>query len=697
MGPTDDTPALTVLLVHPDGAASERLETEFSTALEAGVVRVRGPDEALERLDEYGWDAIVTAQEFTSGGAGTVRAGAPADAGAESPRAETEPPDAGAEPPERSRIDTGIEFARRLAEHRPETPVILAPESGDEALAAAAVEAGVDAYVPGGSDAVSDLVDAVRRVADGERPARIRREWETVDSIHDLTLTFEDCETPEEVYRRGLTVIDDILEFEAAVVFVRIEGLLVPQETRGPRGDAFGVFETDEGIVGRTYQAGEPHLVDRVGESELARPAHETFEAGISVPAGPDAVIQIISTTPGAYDAQDVTLVELVASHVAAAVTSIESRAEVEREHERFLSLFENVPDAVAITDNTEAEIVQRVNPAFEEVFGYPADDIVGEPINDWIVPPDAEPIHPEDVDAGADVYVDEIVRQTAEGPREFLFRGFGINLEDAGYHYGIYTDITERKERERELAERTAELERQNRRLDRFAGTLSHDLRNPITLAQGQLVSLESALADEHVDATVERAIDDLEWAIDRMDQLIDEMLVLARTGQSLTETEPVAVEVVARNAARSIGVPRGVLEVEGELPTVEGDPGRLTTMFENLFRNALEHAAGETVEASESEGDEPSGPDGGEPAGGDLELTIRLSEIGDGGFAVEDDGPGIPADERDDIFESGYTTADEGTGFGLAIVGEVVEAHGWSIEATDGPLGGARFEIRT
>jgi len=89
---------------------------------------------------------------------------------------------------------------------------------------------------------------------------------------------------------------------------------------------------------------------------------------------------------------------------------------------------------------------------------------------------------------------------------------------------------------------------------------------------------------------------------------------------------------------------------------------------VFENLYRNAIEH-----------------GGDG---------VTIRVG-TSNGGFFVEDTGPGIPADERDDVFESGYTTNEDGTGFGLAIVKRVVEAHGWEITVTEGSDGGARFEV--
>jgi signal transduction histidine kinase len=73
---------------------------------------------------------------------------------------------------------------------------------------------------------------------------------------------------------------------------------------------------------------------------------------------------------------------------------------------------------------------------------------------------------------------------------------------------------------------------------------------------------------------------------------------------------------------------------------------------------------------------------------------VTVTIGEFEDG-FYIEDDGDGIPEDERDDVFAPGYTTTDDGTGFGLSIVSDIVEAHGWEIRLTDSADGGARFEI--
>jgi len=83
--------------------------------------------------------------------------------------------------------------------------------------------------------------------------------------------------------------------------------------------------------------------------------------------------------------------------------------------------------------------------------------------------------------------------------------------------------------------------------------------------------------------------------------------------------------------------------------------------------------------------------GPANGRSAAG---ITVTVGAMDDG-FYVADDGPGIPESERDRIFETGYSTNEDGTGFGLDIVREIVEAHGWAVTVTESETGGARFEL--
>jgi PAS domain S-box-containing protein len=216
----------------------------------------------------------------------------------------------------------------------------------------------------------------------------------------------------------------------------------------------------------------------------------------------------------------------------------------------------------------------------------------------------------------------------------------------------GIARDITEHREREQEL-------QRQNERLEEFASVVSHDLRNPLNTAQGRLKLAQEECNSEHLDP--------IERANERMETLIDELLTLARQGDRITEPEPADLPTVVDPCWTTIETGDATL-VTAVDRTIRADRSRLKQVFENLFRNAIEH--------------------------GGRGVTVTVGELDDG-FYVEDDGPGIPAGERDDVFQPGYSTSDQGTGFGLSIIKRVVEAHGWEITVAEGSDDGARFEI--
>jgi signal transduction histidine kinase len=150
-------------------------------------------------------------------------------------------------------------------------------------------------------------------------------------------------------------------------------------------------------------------------------------------------------------------------------------------------------------------------------------------------------------------------------------------------------------------------------------------------------------------------------------MEVLIDRMLTLARAGEDIGETRPVRLGLVAERAWDAIDAPEATLRVDDGLGRVEADPDRLQEAFENLFRNSVEH--------------------------GGADVTVRVGAADDG-FRVADDGPGIPPDQRESVFDRGYT-ADDGTGLGLSIVRRIVDAHGWSIRAGAADGGGARFDV--
>ncbi len=212
-----------------------------------------------------------------------------------------------------------------------------------------------------------------------------------------------------------------------------------------------------------------------------------------------------------------------------------------------------------------------------------------------------------------------------------------------------------ERRRRQR------AELERQNEQLEQFASVISHDLQNPLNVITGYLdLVLETGNIDQ-----LEPAVN----AADRMERLLNDLLTLAREGRAVGELEPVDLETVVTGAWESVETYEATIELVGfESDTViEADESRLKEAFENLFKNSIVHA--------------------GEDVGIRVELAGQT-------VSVADDGPGIPADEQDKIFEHGHTGGN-GTGLGLSIVQSVIEGHDWEIEATDSNEGGARFDI--
>ena len=219
-----------------------------------------------------------------------------------------------------------------------------------------------------------------------------------------------------------------------------------------------------------------------------------------------------------------------------------------------------------------------------------------------------------------------------------------------------LFKDVTD-EERYR------LELEHQNARLEQFTGMVSHDLRNPLNIAQGNI-----DLAQETGN---EDALQTAKTALDRMEELIADLLSLARQGKPIDETEVVSLRDIVESCWEMVDVADAKLVIEDDLD-VDADRDRLQQLFENLFRNSVEH-------------------------GGD-DVTITVGSLANGaGFYIEDTGPGIPENTKSEVFRSGYTTSRRGTGFGLSIVKEIADAHGWSISVTDAAAGGARFEIET
>jgi signal transduction histidine kinase len=211
------------------------------------------------------------------------------------------------------------------------------------------------------------------------------------------------------------------------------------------------------------------------------------------------------------------------------------------------------------------------------------------------------------------------------------------------------------------------------------FVSDASHELRTPLTVVRGQLEVLarQPDVSREDV-ARVTRLVS---AETERMERLVDDLLLLAKTEEgSPLHRRPIELRDYVHDVFNALSL---TADRDFELGpvsdiTIEADPDRLAQVIHNLAQNAVAHT-----------------PEGG---------VVRLSAAANGryvSFAVEDNGPGIPPDQRDRIFDRFHRTdfsrarATGGSGLGLAIARALVEAHGGRIRAGESPEGGARLEF--
>lgn len=201
--------------------------------------------------------------------------------------------------------------------------------------------------------------------------------------------------------------------------------------------------------------------------------------------------------------------------------------------------------------------------------------------------------------------------------------------------------------------------LRQQNDRLEQFGSMLSHDLRNPLTVAKGWTEQARRQYDDEMLAKA--------EDALDRMDVLISGMLEVAQAGTVVDDVELLDLAEVSASAWQVIPTASATLDTPPDVVVPASRP-RVTQLLENLFDNAVTH---------------------GGPA-----VAVEVGSLSDG-FYVADDGPGIPAGDREKALEFGYTTSADGSGLGLHIVAQIADAHGWDLAIVDRDGGGVRFEF--
>jgi PAS domain S-box-containing protein len=521
----------------------------------------------------------------------------------------------------------GLEFFERLRETEHSVPFVLYTGKGSEEIASQALNAGVTGYFQkGGPEQLRRLANRVRQAVDEHRTREIAERYSTVIEalgypvyVVDETGTFRFVNEP----------FAELTGYDREEIVGSKPGFIKDDEAVAEAEDRLGTILSDAGPDVQHFS------VDIVPEDGEPIPCRDHMAA---LPYEGDSFDGSVGILRDVSD-------------------EVERREELETK----TRALDEAPVGITISDPDQPDNpMVYVNDRFVEMTGYDREESIG--INcRFLQGPDTDEASVaqlrEAVEAAEPTSV-ELLNYRKDGT-EFWNRVSIAPLRDGDGRVtewvGFQEDITAFKERE-------AALERQNERLDSFAGIVSHDLRNPLNVAQGR-VDLAEATTDEGAEHLADAAA-----ALDRIESIVEHTLTLAREGETVGDPEPVSLATVAADSWETVDTEGAELVVEADREVL-ADPDRLRNLFENLVRNAVEHG----------------GPD----------VTIRVGDLDDG-FYVADDGPGIPEGVAEDLFDPGQSGVEGNTGFGLAIVQEIANAHGWTVSTTESAEGGARFEIR-
>jgi DNA-binding NarL/FixJ family response regulator len=620
-----------VLCVGTTDAIVSSLDSEFDVVTEAGLTTVMG------RLESVTVDCVVTAWDLPDG--------------------------------------DGFDLLSAVRTLRPDVPVILAPQSGSEQLASEAIEAGIDGYHPSDGGAQS-LVETVT--------GTVGRHQNRLQSLDRMTDAFYVLDTDWRITYlndRAQEILHDAMPSDERGRRVNLHGKrlwdVIPAAVDTPFHEKFiEAMETQEAVtfeeyydpLGRWFEVRA--YPSSTGLSVYFRDVTERKASEQRLKRRESILTRIHRVTADkdrSFEQKVGELLEIGREELGTAYGSLsridgdEYVFEVVRRGEDTDEL--SAGDRVPLSWTTcERAVTAEETLVIEDLACAPADlrDRQG------------------NIELGLSCYLGAPVIVDGEVTGTFCFYGPESKAETfSQWQVTLVELLANWVSYEREQKQQRETVLRERNRLEEFASIVSHDLRNPLNVATANLELVADNCASEYVE--------NVDEALTRMDELIDDVLTLAQLGSGVVDADPVDLATISQQAWETVGTAGADLVIDGPV-TVVGDATRLQRLLENLFRNSVEHSPTD----SRSQAD-----DGMEH--GDSSVTVRVGPLADGrGFYVEDDGPGIPENDRETVFEHGYTTDADGTGFGLSIVQQIVEAHGGTITVTDSESDGARFEIR-
>ncbi|WP_049938033.1 PAS domain-containing protein [Haloplanus natans] len=534
----------------------------------------------------------------------------------------------------------GLAFFETLRDREVDAPFVLYTGKGSEEIASQALNAGVTGYFQkGGPEQLRRLANRVRQAVEESRTRTVADRYSTVMAalgypiyVVDETGHFEFVNEP----------FAELTGYDVSTVVGSKPGLVKDDDAVARAADELGSILSSEGPSISRF---EVDIVPKEGEPIRCRDHMAALPYEGDSFEGSVGILRDIST---------------------------------ERRRARELGYRTRAMDEapVGITmsnpDRPGTPLIY-VNDRFVEMTGYDREAMLG---RDCLFLQGAETTDERIDELRAALAAGDPVTATLRNYRrdgeKFWNRLSLAPLEDEGGNVarwvGFQEDVTAHKRYQRRL-------ERQNARLERTAGVLSHDLRNPLTVAKGRLDVARDEVDSDDLDAVAD--------AHGRIEALVDDLLALVRNDDDI-DTEPVSLATVAETCWAGLDTGTATLRIETDR-TLLAEPGRFERLLTHLLGNAVEH---------DSTGSQPSADNAVDPSGdGGPSARITVGGMPDG-FYVADDGPGVESAKRERIVELGGSDGD-GAGFGLSIVEEFAGAHDWTVGVTTSETGGARFEV--
>jgi PAS domain S-box-containing protein len=450
-------------------------------------------------------------------------------------------------------------------------------------------------------------------------------------------------------------------------------------------------FRVGEGIPGRVLETGEPIWVADLSREPrfLRAPAAAAVGAACFFPilVGRDVVgvMEFFCGEPAEPSSDFLRTMLPVGVQLGHVVDRARAEDQRRLSEAKFAGIFNISTDAIVSVD--ESQRITYFNQGAENVFGYSADELMGERL-EVLIPPRFRAAHEDQVRSFGEGPV--AARRMGERGQITGLRKDGdvfpadasisrIQVDGKRIYTAVLRDITERKRAEEALAQQAAELARSNAELEQFAYVASHDLQEPLRM----IASYTQLLARRYrgkLDTDAEEFIGYAVEGVTRMQALINDLLTYSRVGTRGAEYSLVDAGAVLDRVLVSLGPTieeNDATVTHDELPTLCADAGQLGQLFQNLAANAVKFR-----------GSEPPR----------VHVAARRGE-GEWVFSVSDNGIGIAPEFRERIFvifqrlhnRSEYA----GTGIGLSICKKIVERHGGRIWLDSEPGQGTTFHF--